>query len=133
MKTKPYYLFVCIENACRSQMAQGFFNKLTYNAIGESAGTEPAKTINPMAIEVMKEKGIDISQQGTKLLTPELIEKANKIITMGCLDSCPMAPKDKTTDWDIPDPKGKDKKSFIQVRDLIEKKIIKLLKEEGLT
>ncbi len=102
MKTKPHYLFVCVENACRSQMAEGLFNALTQNAIAQSSGTIPS-AIDPLAIEVMKERGIDISSQKSKKLTPELASEAYRVITMGCIDKCPFTPPQKTITWDIPE------------------------------
>ncbi|KXK30921.1 MAG: Arsenate-mycothiol transferase ArsC2 [Candidatus Brocadia sinica] len=75
-------MFVCVENACRSQMAEGIFKTLTDSAAAKSAGTEIAGEINPVAIEVMKERGIDISQQKPKVLDKEMIVDATKIITM---------------------------------------------------
>lgn len=132
MDKKPLYLFVCVENACRSQMAEGLFNAMNVKAEAESAGTLSSGTINPMAILVMKERGIDISSQGSKKLIPELVDKAYRVITMGCINECPYAPPEKTIKWDIPDPKGKDKQFFIEVSDLIEEKIKQLLKRENL-
>lgn len=132
MNEKPSYLFVCVENACRSQMAQGLFNTLAKNARAESAGTEPSGKINPIAVEVMKERGIDISSQHSKKLTPMLVNEDDRVITMGCIDECPYTPPEKTIKWDIPDPKGKDKKFFVEVRDLLEQKITQLLKDGNL-
>ncbi len=125
---KKLYLFVCIENSCRSQMAQGLLNALTNDAIADSAGTSPVYSINPMAIEVMKERGIDISTQKSKKLTPDMVKRADMVITMGCIDSCPYSPPEKTIEWNIPDPKGKEKAVFAQVRDMIENHIKELLK-----
>ena len=132
MSKKPLYLFICVENACRSQMAQGLFNALTDNAVAESAGTLPSGSINLMAIAVMKERGLDISLQQSKKLTPELVDTTHRVITMGCIDNCPYAPIEKTIQWDIPDPKGNDKDFFIKVRDLIEQEVSQLLKNEHL-
>lgn len=128
----PLYLFVCVENSCRSQMAQGLFNAMAVEAQAESAGTLSSGQINPMAVEVMKERGIDISAQFSKKLTPKMVANAYRVVTMGCIDSCPYAPPEKRIDWNIPDPKGKDKKFFIEVRDLLEKKIQQLLKDVDL-
>lgn len=128
---KPYYLFVCVENACRSQMAEGLFNDLIDKAVAKSAGTK-LSTVNPMAIEVMNERNIDISSHESKVITPELVKDAHKVITMGCIDSCPYTPLEKTIKWDIPDPKGNPKEFFIKVRNLIERKIMQLLKDENL-
>ncbi len=132
MNKKPLYLFVCVENSCRSQMAQGLFNFLTDRAIAESAGVLSSGHINPMAIEVMQERGIDISSQSSKKLMPEMVDSADYCITMGCVDQCPYVPLEKRIDWNIPDPKGKDKEFFTEVRDLLEQKILQLLKEKDL-
>lgn len=132
MNEKPLYLFVCVENACRSQMAQGLLNAISTKAKAESAGTSPSGEINSMAILVMKERGIDVSSQYSKNLTSELVNQAYRVITMGCIDECPYTSPEKTIKWDIPDPKGKDKQFFIKVRDLIEEEIKQLLKDENL-
>jgi len=120
-------LFVCVENACRSQMAEAFFNKLASGkAIAMSAGTKPSNMVNSKAIEVMKEIGIDMDKQKPKLLTQEMIQKADKLITMGCeADFCP-APSLKTEDWNIEDPSGKSIEKFREVRDKIRQKVEKL-------
>jgi arsenate reductase len=128
---EKYILFVCTENACRSQMAEGFFNYYNknpdYKAI--SAGTNPSGKINPLAIEVMKEKGIDISRQSSKMLTEEMIMNAYQIYTMGCVQGCPITPHDKTEDWELEDPAGKPIKTFREVRDDIEHRIERLISE----
>ncbi|NIA18356.1 MAG: arsenate reductase ArsC, partial [Actinobacteria bacterium] len=124
-------LFVCVENACRSQMAEGLFNCLKTDVKAKSAGTVPAGSIDPVAVEVMEEKGIDISKQIPKKLSNDLVDWADTVITMGCIDNCPYTPPDKTIEWNIPDPRGKDKQEFIKVRDIIEKKLLILLKKES--
>lgn len=115
-------LFVCVENACRSQMAEGIFNHL---ARGEhkafSAGTSLAKEVNPLAIKVMAEIGIDVSKQKPKLLNPEMIKDIDKVVSMGCIDDCPAVKVDE--DWSIEDPKGKGIEKFREVRDIIYKKV----------
>lgn len=123
-------LFICVENACRSQMAEAFFNKYGMSkAIAASAGTRPAKQVNPKAVEVMKEVGIDISKQKPKLLTPEMTKEVDRIVTMGCgADFCP-APYVKAEDWKIEDPSGKSLEKFREVRDEIRRKVEKLIKE----
>lgn len=129
---KPLFLFVCIENSCRSQMAQGLFNSLTNKAVAESAGTLASGVINPMAIGVMRERGIDVSSQHSKKLTPAMVEKAYKVVTMGCVDGCPYAAPEKVIKWNIPDPKGREKDFFVSVMKMIEADIIALLKEQDL-
>jgi arsenate reductase len=122
-------LFVCIENACRSQMAEAFFNKYAKNARAYSAGSAPAKIIDPRTVEVMKEKGIDIANKKPTSFDSLLSENFDFIITMGCKDACPIAPKEKTISWDIEDPKGHPIQQYRDIRDLIEIKIKKLIKE----
>jgi protein-tyrosine-phosphatase len=123
-------LFVCVENACRSQMAEAFFNKLvSRKAIAVSAGTKPSNMVNSKVIKVMKEIGVDMDKQKPKLLTQEIIENADKLITMGCeADFCP-APYLKTENWKIEDPSGKSIEKFREVRDKIRQKVEKLIEE----
>jgi len=127
-------LFVCIENACRSQMAEGFFNNLAKGiARSLSAGTRVAKEVNPMAVQVMKEVGIDISGQKPKMLTEELIKAVNRVIVMGCGADpqavCPAVNLKQVENWEIEDPKGKPIEKFREVRDIIQKKVENLIKE----
>ncbi len=126
-----HVLFVCHENSARSQMAEGFFNRLNKNPayLGVSAGLTAVDSIKPLAIEVMREKGIDLSKQKPKNLTFEMIENAERIITMGCVKSCPAAPPEKTTDWRLDDPAGKPIEDYRRIRDEIEEKIGKLIEE----
>jgi len=126
-----YALFICTENSARSQMAEGFFNSYNKNPeyAGISAGLEPAKNVNHLAVLAMKEKGIDMASQAPKLLTLEMVEKAEKIFTMGCIDKCPAAPPEKTADWKLEDPAGKGIEKFREVRDEIEIRVKKLIAE----
>lgn len=123
-------LFVCVENACRSQMAEAFFNKLAKKARASSAGTKPAPHVNPLAVQVMNEVGIDISHARPKLLTLEMLKHADRVITMGCTvgDVCPGAMVE-TEDWKIEDPVGKPIEKFREVRKLIKRKVEKLINE----
>jgi len=124
-------LFVCVENAGRSQMAEGFFRKYcTMQYEPQSAGTKPIGAVNPFAIEVMKEIGIDISSQKPKTISDSMIKEATKIVNMGCMDkeSCPALFVNDVIDWSIPDPKGKTLDKVREIRDLIEKKIQELCK-----
>jgi arsenate reductase len=122
-------LFVCIENTCRSQMAEAFFNKYAKNAKAYSAGSAPAKIVDQRTVEVMKEKGIDLTNKKPTGFDPLLCENFDFIITMGCKDACPITPKEKTINWDIEDPKGHPIQKYRDIRDLIETKIKKLIKE----
>lgn len=129
-------LFVCVENAGRSQIAEGFFRKYaksSYQSI--SAGTQPVSKTNPLVIEVMNEVGIDISKQSPKLISEEMIKQSIKIINMGCIDkeSCPALFLNNVTDWAIQDPKDKSMDKVREIRDEIEKKIKELVADlEGI-
>ena len=119
-------LFVCVENAARSQMAEGFFNKYApkrYRAI--SAGTKPVPKINPMAVEVMKEVGIDISNQISKDITEDVVRNSTYIVNMGCMEneSCPILFLHNLLDWSIEDPKGKSVEKVREIRDEIEQRV----------
>ncbi|HEY8140822.1 MAG TPA: arsenate reductase ArsC [Nitrososphaera sp.] len=119
-------LFVCVENAGRSQIAEGFFNKYApggYTAI--SAGTRPAAEINPLAVQVMKEVGIDISHQKSKIITEDMIRGSARAVNMGCIDQseCPMLFINDVIDWGIEDPKGKPIEKVRKIRDEIERRV----------
>lgn len=124
-------LFVCVHNSGRSQMAEAFFNHLAKGkAIAVSAGTQPASEINPMAVEVMRESGLDISGNQPKTLTLEMIEKADKMITMGCgADARAICPASflETEDWALEDPEGKSIAQVRIIRNEIEQRIIRML------
>ena len=124
-------LFVCVHNSGRSQMAEAFFNQLARgktNAL--SAGTQPANELNPVVVEAMREVGIDISGNKPKMLTVEMVEKADKVITMGCgvEGICP-ASFVETEDWELENPKGKTLDEIRKIRDEIKAKVIGLLKK----
>ncbi len=120
-------LFVCVENAGRSQMAEGFFNQRYapegYRAI--SAGTRPVSQINPLAVQAMLEVGIDISNQKSKIITEDMIKNSEKSVNMGCLErtECPMLFINNVIDWGIEDPKGKPIEKVREIRDEIERRV----------
>jgi arsenate reductase (thioredoxin) len=123
-------LFVCVENAGRSQMAEAFAK--TYGEemmVVSSAGNKPADKINPVVVEVMKEKGIDISNNKPKLLTFDMAENADLIVTMGCNDQgiCPGPFFKPTIDWKLADPKGKPVDKVREIRDEIERLVVQLI------
>src|SRR5215204_668851 len=123
-------LFVCVENAGRSQMAEGFFRKYAprgYTTL--SAGTKPSGEINPLAIEVMKEVGIDISNQKSKEITEDMMRNSTKIVNMGCMDKsfCPTLFIPNVMDWGIEDPKGKPIEKVREIRDDIEQRVKQLV------
>ena len=121
-------LFVCVENSCRSQMAEGFARKSAQGKIEvQSAGSKPSGKVNETAIEVMKEAGIDISDQRSKGFDELGKENFDYVITMGCGDVCPFVPAKHRIEWDIADPKGKPIEAFRETRDMIERKVEKLL------
>lgn len=124
-------LFVCVENAGRSQIAEGFFRKYvtsSYQPI--SAGTKPVSETNPLAIEVMKEVGVDISKQTPKIISEDMINQSTTIVNMGCMykESCPALFLNNVIDWTIPDPKGKSIDEVRKIRNQIEAKVIELVK-----
>jgi protein-tyrosine-phosphatase len=124
-------LFVCVENAGRSQMAEGFFRKYAPSGYEPySAGTKPIGAINPFVIQVMMESGIDIAIQTPKTITDSMIKEASKIINMGCMDqeSCPALFVKDVLDWAIEDPKGKPLEEVRKIRDTIEKRVQELCK-----
>jgi protein-tyrosine-phosphatase len=132
MRTMKKVLFVCVENARRSQMAEALFNKLAKGqAVAVSAGDKPASKVDEKAVEVMKEIGIDITKQRPKALTMKMVEEADMVITMGCgADVCPVVLK-RVEEWKIEDPAGKPVAKFREVRDEIERrgeKLVKILK-----
>jgi arsenate reductase len=130
MKSPGKMLFVCVENAGRSQMAEAFANQRGISAM--SAGTVPATTVNPVVVEVMKERGIDLSSSRPKMLTIEMVNEADLVVTMGCSveEVCP-APliarmQKKLVEWNIEDPKGKSIKRVRQIGEEIERKVAEL-------
>lgn len=120
-------LFVCVENAGRSQMAEAFAKKHGMNA--QSAGTIPSTQINPTVVDVMRERGIDISSNHPKTLTPDVIRNASLVVTMGCSieEACPKPiiaqMQKKLIEWHLDDPKGKSLEEVRTIRDEIEDKI----------
>jgi len=122
-------LFVCIENANRSQMAEAFAKMLGGNEIESySAGSNPSSKINPKAIHSMKELGYDLSAQQSKSLEEvKRFAPFDAVITMGCGDACPWMPAKKFIDWEIPDPKEMNEDDFREVRDLVKKRVKELL------
>jgi len=124
-------LFVCVENAGRSQMAEGFFRKYAPGGYEpESAGTKPTGVVNPLVIAAMKEIGVDISSQRPKMISDSMVCQSSITVNMGCMDkeSCPTLFVQNVLDWGIPDPKGKSLDEVRKIRDLIEKRILKLCK-----
>jgi arsenate reductase len=126
-------LFVCVENAGRSQMAEAFAKKYAKDKlIVSSAGNRPAEKVNPVVVKVMKEKGIDISMNKPRLLTYQMAQEADLIVTMGCNDQaiCPGPFFKPTVDWKLEDPKGKPIEKVREIRDDIERRVRELITEQ---
>ena len=122
--TTPTVLFVCVHNAGRSQMAAGWLRALAGNRIAiRSAGSQPADSVNPVAVEAMREIGIDIAGEQPKLLRPEAVEQADVVVTMGCGDTCPFFPGKRYEDWELPDPAGQPIEVVRAVRDEIRARV----------
>jgi arsenate reductase (thioredoxin) len=127
---KKTILFVCVENAGRSQMAEGLFRRYTsedYEPI--SAGTRPTSQINPTVVQAMSEIGVDINQQKPKDITEDMMRNSTKIVNMGCMDKsfCPTLFIPNLIDWGIEDPKGKSIEQVRAIRDEIEQRIRQLV------
>ncbi len=130
-KTKKI-LFVCVENARRSQMAEAFAEAHGHGKVeAYSAGSRPSSAIDSLVIKVMKEKGINLFGRKPKGLNDLPPIEMDYLVTMGCEETCPAVPTKKIIEWDIPDPKGKSVNFLRNVRDKIEEKVKTLLKEIG--
>ncbi len=124
-------LFVCVENAGRSQMAEAFFRKYMPKGFETiSAGTKPSTQVNPIVLQAMKEIGIDIENQTPKHISQQIISESEKAINMGCMDkeSCPALFMKDVLDWQISDPKGKSIEEVRKIRDQIKTKVMILIK-----
>ena len=126
----PTVLFVCVHNAGRSQMAAGL---LAYHAAGRvavrSAGSAPADSINPSAVAVMAELGIDIGAELPQKLTDDAVQESDVVITLGCGDACPFYPGKRYLDWEVPDPAGLAPDQVRPIRDEIDQRVLRLLAE----
>jgi arsenate reductase (thioredoxin) len=123
-------LFVCLHNAGRSQMSQALFERAaTGRHRGMSAGTTPADRVHPEVVEVMAELGIDVSGRTPRLLTRDLAEEADVVVTMGCGDECPYIPGKRYLDWDLEDPKGRTVDEVRATRNEIERRVEALVAE----
>jgi protein-tyrosine-phosphatase len=124
-------LFVCVENAARSQMAEAFFKKYMPKGFEViSAGTKPGSEVNPIVLQAMNEIGIDIKNQTPKHISQQIISESEKAVNMGCIDkeSCPALFMKDVLDWQIPDPKGKPIEEVREIRDQIKAKVMFLIK-----
>ena len=130
VETTKKILFVCVENAGRSQMAEAFAKAYGTTRIeAASAGTMPSNEVNPIVVRVMQEKGIDLSVKKPKLITNQMVQEADVMIVMGCSADgfCPAPLLDKVVDWGIEDPKGKPIEKVREIRDEIERKVRMLI------
>ena len=130
--TRPTVLFVCVHNAGRSQMAAAFLDHLAGDRIEVlSAGSAPASTLNPAVIEAMSEIGIDLIERGAhpKILDPDVVQRCDVVITMGCGDNCPFFPGVRYLDWVLEDPAGQGVEAVRPIRDEIERRVRELIGE----
>ncbi|GGD30643.1 arsenate reductase [Microbacterium faecale] len=127
---KPSVLFVCVHNAGRSQMAAGYLRDVSGGRIEvRSAGSIPAEAINPVAVEAMREDGIDITAEQPKVLTIDAVQASDVVITMGCGDACPIFPGKRYEDWELTDPAGQGIDEVRPIRDEIKGRIEALVAE----
>ncbi len=130
MKSRPSVLFVCVHNAGRSQMAAAFLTHLAGDQIEvRSAGSAPSDSINPVVVAAMLEVGIDISSEVPKVLTTEVVQESDVVVTMGCGDACPYFPGKRYLDWKLADPAGGSLESIRPIRDEIRDLIATLIDE----
>ena len=129
-KEQPEVLFVCVQNAGRSQMAAGLVKLRSQGRIHvRSAGSLPAGEVNPAAAEALEELGVDMSEEFPKPLTDEVVRAADVVITMGCGDACPIYPGKRYEDWELDDPEGQDLEAVRRIRDDIDQRVQKLVGE----
>jgi len=123
-------LFVCRQNAGRSQMSAALFERAAAGRHGAlSAGTTPAERVHPEVVEVMRELGIELAERTPQRLTTELAEQADVVVTMGCGDACPYIPGKRYLDWELPDPAGRPLAEVRATRDQIDRRVRELLAE----
>jgi arsenate reductase (thioredoxin) len=128
MTDKPSVLFVCVHNAGRSQMAAGFLQHLAGDRIDVlSAGSEPADQVNPVAVQAMREVGIDVTREQPKLLTADAVQQSDVVVTMGCGDACPFFPGTRYEDWELTDPAGRPLEVVRNIRDEIRERVEALI------
>ncbi|MCT1722487.1 MULTISPECIES: arsenate reductase ArsC [Kocuria] len=128
--TKPTVLFVCVHNAGRSQMAAGYLAAMSGGSIDvRSAGSEPAESLNPVAVEAMAEEDIDITAAVPTILRTEQVRASDVVITMGCGDTCPVFPGKRYEDWDLDDPAGQPLADVRRIRDDIKARVTGLLSD----
>lgn len=123
-------LFVCLHNAGRSQMSAALLEReASGRHVALSAGTTPGERVHPEVVEVMRELGVDLADRRPRLLTHELAEQADVVVTMGCGDECPYIPGKRYLDWELPDPKGRPLAEVRAIRGEIERRVVALVRE----
>ena len=131
-ETRPSVLYVCVHNAGRSQMAAAYTQHLSGGAVEvRSAGSAPADSINPAVHEAMLEEGIDLSAEKPKILTTEVVQASDVVITMGCGDTCQIYPGKRYEDWELDDPAGQGVDAVRPIRDDIKARVRVLLDSLG--
>lgn len=132
MTDVPTVLYLCVHNAGRSQMAAGWTRHLAGDRVRVlSGGSEPAEHVNPAAVEVMAELGVDLTGNRPEPWTDRELEAADVIVTMGCGDTCPVLPGKRYVDWELPDPAGRPVVEVREIRDEIGERVRGLLRELG--
>jgi arsenate reductase (thioredoxin) len=124
MSALPKVLFVCVQNAGRSQIAQALYERR--GGEGRSAGSDPGDNVHPEVVEALREGGIDISGRKPHRLTQDDVEWAELVVTMGCGDACPVLPGKRYVDWELPDPSGAPLDEVRALRDEIERRVSRL-------
>jgi arsenate reductase (thioredoxin) len=133
MPDVPHVLFVCVHNAGRSQMAAALLDQAAAGRVlVTSAGSQPAREVNPAVVQAMAELGLDLSREFPKPLAGDQVQAADVVITMGCGDACPVYPGKRYLDWDLPDPAGLDVAGVRPIRDDISRRVRDLISELGL-
>ena len=122
-------LFVCVQNAGRSQMAEALYER--FGGTARSAGTQPAERVHPEVVIVMREVGVELEGRTPQRLTGELAQGAAMLITMGCGESCPVVPGVRREDWPLDDPKGRPLDEVRRIRDAIRARVEALIEREG--
>ena len=131
-KEQPEVLFVCVQNAGRSQMAAGLVPIRSEGRIHvRSAGSAPAEELNPAVVQAMREVGVDMAEEFPKPLTDEVVRAADVVITMGCSDACPIYPGKRYEDWVLDDPAEQDVETVRRIRDEIDERVRRLVDELG--
>ncbi len=129
-KEQPEVLFVCVQNAGRSQMAAGLVKLRSGGRVHvRSAGSAPGEEINPAVVEAMSELGVDLAEEFPKPLTDEVVRAADVVITMGCGDACPIYPGKRYEDWELDDPAGQDLETVRRIRGEIDERVQRLVGE----